>query len=30
MVGGPEVAIDGKDPSGRWIPIIRDNEFRVG
>jgi aminopeptidase len=30
MVGGPEVQIEGKEPGGAWIPIIRDNEFRVG
>jgi len=30
MVGGPEVDIDGKEPNGAWIPILRDNEFRIG
>ena len=30
MVGGPEVQIEGKEPGGAWIPIIRDNEFRIG
>ena len=30
MVGGPELEIDGKQPQGGWIPILRDNEFRIG
>jgi len=30
MVGGPEVDVDGRDPSGAWIPILRHNEFQVG
>jgi aminopeptidase len=30
MVGGPEVEIDGKEPNGSWIPILHDNEFRIG
>lgn len=29
MVGGPEVEIDGIDPSGERVPILRDNEFQV-
>ncbi len=30
MVGGPEVEIEGKDPKGAWIPVMRNNEFQVG
>jgi aminopeptidase len=30
MVGGPEVDIDGKEPNGAWVPILRDNKFRIG
>lgn len=30
MVGGPEVEIDGKEPGGTWIPIMRNNEFQIG
>ncbi len=30
MVGGPEVEIDGLDRVGSWVPVMRDNEFRVG
>lgn len=30
MVGGPEVQIDGQEPGGNWIPILHDNEFRIG
>lgn len=30
MVGGPDVEIDGLEPGGTWVPVIRDYEFRVG
>ncbi len=30
MVGGPEVRIDGKEPGGGWVPVLHDNEFRIG
>lgn len=30
MVGGPEVEISGRERSGAWVPILRDNEFQVG
>ena len=29
MVGGPEVEVDGKEPSGAWIPILRHDEFQL-
>lgn len=30
MVGGPEVQIDGLEPGGGWVRVLRDNEFRIG
>lgn len=30
MVGGPEVEVSGRERSGAWVPILRDNEFQVG
>jgi aminopeptidase len=30
MIGGPEVDIDGKEPGGAWVPIMRNNEFQIG
>jgi aminopeptidase len=30
MVGGPEVDVDGKEPGGAWVPILRNNEFQIG
>jgi aminopeptidase len=30
MVGGPDVQIDGKEPGGAWVPVLHDNEFRIG
>ena len=30
MVGGPDVEIDGLEPGGSWVPVIRDYEFRLG
>ena len=29
MVGGSDVEISGKQRSGAWVPILRDNEFQV-
>jgi len=29
MVGGPEVEIDGREPGGAWIPILRRDEFQI-
>ena len=29
MVGGPEVNIDGREPGGSWIPILRADEFQI-
>jgi aminopeptidase len=29
MVGGPEVEIDGREPGGSWIPILRRDEFQI-
>jgi len=29
MVGGPEVEIDGREPGGAWIPILRQDEFQI-
>lgn len=29
MIGGPEVEIDGQDPGGAWVPILRNNEFQI-
>ena len=29
MVGGPEVEVDGKEPGGAWVPILRNNEFQI-
>jgi aminopeptidase len=29
MVGGPEVEVDGKEPGGAWIPILRHDEFQL-
>jgi aminopeptidase len=30
MIGGPDVDIDGKEPGGAWVPIMRNNEFQIG
>ena len=30
MVGGPEVDIDGRERSGAWVQIMRNNEFQIG
>jgi aminopeptidase len=30
MVGGPEVEIDGKERTGAWVPVMRDNQFQIG
>jgi aminopeptidase len=30
MVGGPEVEVDGKEPGGAWVPILRNNVFQIG
>lgn len=29
MVGGPEVEIDGREPGGAWVPILRQDEFQI-
>jgi aminopeptidase len=29
MVGGPEVEVDGLEPGGMWIPILRGDEFQI-
>jgi aminopeptidase len=29
MVGGPEVDVDGREPGGAWVPILRNNEFQI-
>src|SRR6266699_199358 len=29
MVGGPEVEIDGLEPGGAWVPILRGDEFQI-
>ena len=29
MVGGPEVDVDGKEPTGAWVPVLRNNEFQI-
>jgi len=28
-VGGPEVDVDGKEPTGAWVPVLRNNEFQI-
>lgn len=30
MVGGPDVEIDGREPSGAWVAVLRNNEFQIG
>ena len=30
MVGGPEVQIDGLEPGGGLVPVLRHNEFQLG
>jgi aminopeptidase len=30
MVGGPDVDVDGLEPGGAWVPLLHDNEFRIG
>lgn len=30
MVGGPDVQIDGLTRGGTWVPVLHDNEFRIG
>ncbi len=30
MVGGPDVEIDAKERGGAWVPVLRDDQFRVG
>lgn len=29
MVGGPQVEIDGREPGGAWVPVMRNNEFQI-
>jgi aminopeptidase len=29
MVGGPDVEVDGKERTGRWVPILRHDEFQI-
>ena len=29
MVGGPEVEVDGREPGGAWVPVIRDDRFQL-
>lgn len=29
MVGGPEIEIDGREPGGAWVPILRHDEFQL-
>lgn len=29
MVGGPEVEVDGKERTGAWVPVLRNNEFQI-
>ena len=29
MIGGPEVEIDGQERGGAWVPVLRDNQFRI-
>jgi len=29
IVGGPEVEIDGREPGGAWVPILRQDEFQI-
>jgi len=29
MVGGPEVEVDGREPGGAWVPILRRDEFQI-
>ncbi len=30
MVGGPDVEIDGREPGGAWVAVLRNNEFQIG
>jgi aminopeptidase len=30
MVGAPDVDVDGLERGGAWVPVLHDNEFRVG
>jgi aminopeptidase len=29
MVGGPELEIDGMERAGKWVPIMRGDEFQI-
>jgi len=29
MVGGPGVEVDGKERTGAWVPVLRNNEFQI-
>jgi aminopeptidase len=29
MVGGPDVQVEGREPGGGWVPIIRDDRFEL-
>lgn len=29
MVGGPEVEVDGREPGGAWLPILRNDEYQL-
>lgn len=29
MVGGPDVEVDGKEPQGGWVPVLRHDEFQI-